>query len=209
MASSEAFKMDQDEKVDAEDKNKVSKFPSSFSNRKGKFQRYFRSAIIRVLVGAAIFTLGGLFVFFTLYWPTSQNLSAVSAELGEARLLSQDHELAIAALKTEKGNLEKELTSERLRYALLHLEKEIVDASLAAQDGNFSRASLSIDQAKISLRTLSGLLPSRHAQIGADLQTRLNQAGELAEKDLKSALPELRTLSGDLAKLKENLQLAP
>jgi hypothetical protein len=208
MESTETVKMDQGKEPGKEDE-KDTKPPLFLTSKKGRMKRYLRSASIRTLVAVAIFTLGALFVLFAWYLPVFQKLNDVNKDRDLAEQRIQDQELAIASLQTEKSNLTKELSSERLAYTMLRLEKEILDASLAVVDENFIRASLAIDQAKNTLQSLAALLPARHAQVADDLEDKLNQAGEKVENDIKTALPELRTLSGDLIKLKENLQLAP
>lgn len=209
MDTTEAAKTDQLETPGSEEAKKETASLPSTAAQKGRFKRYLRSALIRALVGVALFAFGALVIFFSLYWPANQRLQAAYSDIEANQQLIQEHEAALAALQKETSDLENGARQADLNIALLRLQVDVMEARMAVAEQNFSRASLAIDRSKISLAEMAELLPDRHAPVVKDLQAKLAMADEKNAKDMQSALPDLFTLSGDLEKLKENLLLSP
>jgi DNA repair exonuclease SbcCD ATPase subunit len=183
--------------------------PAPPVEKRSRLRQAARTALGWFLGILAIFLIGALTVAVFFYLPARQSLDSTSTSLSEANQLISEQESRIAAVEAENSTLEEELERVRLLGAVTQVELEILEASLAVVENNFSRASLSIDQAESALTQLADTLDGKHSEVFADLQKKLAQARSKAQGNLRTALPDLRTLSGDLVKLKDALVTSP
>jgi septal ring factor EnvC (AmiA/AmiB activator) len=178
-------------------------------NKTDHVKRALRTAAGWVIGVLAVFSLGFLTAAILLYLPSKQRLDNTTANLNKAQQTVAVQADEIAALEAFRNSQENDLAAVRLNVAVTRVELEVMEASLAVVENNYSRASLSIDRAELALRDLEAQISGKQDSVMADLHKKLAQARSKAMGNLRTALPELRILSGDLDKLKDTLVAFP
>jgi DNA repair exonuclease SbcCD ATPase subunit len=174
-----------------------------------KVNNRIRAILRGALIVLIIFSLGALLILIGLYLPVKGQLDSASLSLEQANQTIEEQQAQIEALETAQAELESDLSSKSRYAALLDVEIEVYEARLAVMENNLSRATLSLNQAERAISRLEQQLDGQQSAVLNDLKNKLSQARSKAEGNLRSALADLVTISGDLAKLKESLLQQP
>jgi septal ring factor EnvC (AmiA/AmiB activator) len=167
-----------------------------------RFKRWSVRALKWAGILVGVLALGALLVLFAFYFPAAQARDIALADLDQANQTIAGQEHRIAALETDLSRLQADFEQVSLEAALMKAELEVFEASLAVVENNYTRASLSIDRAERGLQSIADLLGDQQRSVLADLQSKLSQAKTKVENSNRTALQDLRILSGDLASLK-------
>jgi septal ring factor EnvC (AmiA/AmiB activator) len=167
-----------------------------------RFKRWSVTALKWAGIMVGIFVLGALLVLFAFYIPTLRSRDIALADLDQANQTIAENNQRIVSLETDLSRLQADFEQVSLEAALMKVELEVFEASLAVVENNYTRASLSLDRAGGGIQSVIVLLGDEQRSVLADLQTKLTQAKAKVENSNRTALQDLRILSGDLASLK-------
>jgi outer membrane murein-binding lipoprotein Lpp len=173
--------------------------------KKERFQRILRLALIGLAVIVAVFLAGFLTNHFVRYSPMEAELSQTKQSVAD--LQSQVDDLSaqltaandrISALEQDKDNLQAELDSANLHIELLGTLVELKTAHIELQNDNLSGAKVALSGTAARLETLKPLVETVDANLAASMQTRLNLILDGMDTNSPTALTDLGLLAKNL-----------
>lgn len=184
--------------------------------QESRFGRFMRSVLKWLVVIGAAFLAGILFVYFAIFRPA---MGRLNAEIDRWSTQSQQMEAEIADLQSRIEALEPmEAENEQLiqenEQLELHIQvmsaiTDITSANLALERENPADARLSLNDTSENLVEIKEQLDPSMQQVVEDMETRLENALEILERDPAAAMSDFSILTANLRKLENDLFLQP
>lgn len=177
-----------------------------------KLARFFRKALIWLVVIAVAFG-GGIITFhFLRFQPLQETVKQQRGALQEAEeeISSLESEVErLATFEERNQELVDEIEDVRLHINILSARASVSKALLALSEENIAEAKLALDKVGGILADLEGMLNEDQVEVVENMQQRHGLIMEELEEDTFSARSDLEVLSSKLESLENTLFASP
>lgn len=180
-------------------------------------QRFFRKALIWLVVLVITFSAGMAVDHFLRFKPlsneyaeaqsaleqTRQELSDMQADLDEMRIMNQEAEDSIAKLETEKKALQDEIETTVTHLQLIQVLVDVSNARVALFLEDIEEAKDTLINTQERLEELLPRIAEYDPALAQDLPQRLNLIISGLDRDTGTVIIDLELITGDLLDIEE------